>query len=41
VKTVHAFVNKASMKPIPIPENLRVFLLRHLVQEPVAHHPPQ
>jgi len=41
VKTVHAFVAKATMKPIPIPENLRVFLLRHLVQEPVAHHPAQ
>jgi YbgC/YbaW family acyl-CoA thioester hydrolase len=41
VKTVHAFVDKASMKPIPIPENLRVLLLRHLVQEPVAHHPAQ
>jgi len=41
VKTAHAFVEKASMKPIPIPENLRVFLLRHLVQEPVAHNPPQ
>lgn len=41
VKTVHAFVEKKSMKPIPIPEDLRVFLLRHLVQEPVAHNPPQ
>lgn len=41
VKTVHAFVAKASMKPIPIPDDLRVFLLRHLVEEPVANHPPQ
>ena len=41
VKTVHAFVEKKSMRPIPIPEDLRMFLLRHLVQEPVAHNPPQ
>jgi YbgC/YbaW family acyl-CoA thioester hydrolase len=41
VKTVHAFVSKASMKPIPIPDDLRVLLLRHLVQEPVAHQAPQ
>jgi len=41
VKTVHAFVAKETMKPIPIPADLRVFLLRHLVQEPVAHHPSQ
>jgi 1,4-dihydroxy-2-naphthoyl-CoA hydrolase len=40
-KTVHAFVARETMRPIPIPEELRVFLLRHLVQEPVAHHPPK
>jgi 1,4-dihydroxy-2-naphthoyl-CoA hydrolase len=40
-KTVHAFVARGTMRPIPIPEELRVFLLRHLVQEPVAHHAPK
>ena len=34
VSTVHAFVNRATMKPIPIPEPLRGILRRHLVQEP-------
>lgn len=41
VRTVHAFVARETMRPIPIPEELRVFLLRHLVQEPVAHHAPK
>lgn len=41
VATVHAFVAKESMKPIPIPDELRVFLLRHLVEEPVAHDAPK
>jgi 1,4-dihydroxy-2-naphthoyl-CoA hydrolase len=40
-KTVHAFVARETMRPIPIPEELRVFLLRHLVQEPVADHAPK
>ncbi|HYJ33637.1 MAG TPA: thioesterase family protein [Candidatus Binatia bacterium] len=40
-KTVHAFVARETMRPIPIPEELRVFLLRHLVQEPVPHHAPK
>ena len=41
VRTVHAFVAKDTMKPIPIPDDLRVLLLRHLVEEPVAHHAPK
>lgn len=41
VKTVHAFVARTTMRPIPIPEELRVLLLRHLVQEPVAHQAPK
>jgi 1,4-dihydroxy-2-naphthoyl-CoA hydrolase len=40
-KTVHAFVARATMKPIPIPPDLRVLLLRHLVQEPIADHATQ
>lgn len=40
-KTVHAFVARETMKPIPIPGELRVHLLRHLVQEPLAHHAPK
>jgi 1,4-dihydroxy-2-naphthoyl-CoA hydrolase len=36
VKTVHAFVGRDSMRPIPIPESLRVLLLRHLVEQPLA-----
>lgn len=35
-KTVHAFATREAegrLKPSPIPEELRVFLLRHLVQE--------
>lgn len=41
VRTVHAFVARETMRPIPIPGELRVLLLRHLVQEPVAHHAPK
>ena len=37
-KTVHAFVAKETMRPIPIPEELRVYLLGHLVEEPLPHH---
>ncbi|MBI4364591.1 MAG: acyl-CoA thioesterase [Candidatus Latescibacteria bacterium] len=36
-RTVHAFVNRATMKPIPIPEPLRAILLRHLAREPAPH----
>jgi acyl-CoA thioesterase FadM len=35
-KTVHAFATREAegrLKPSPIPEDLRMFLLRHLVQE--------
>jgi len=39
--TVHAFVNKETMKPIPIPDALRAFFLGHLGAEPVAEHPAQ
>jgi 1,4-dihydroxy-2-naphthoyl-CoA hydrolase len=35
-ETVHAFVDRATMKPISIPEPLRGFFLRHLAPEPVA-----
>ena len=38
VTTVHAFVNKAAMKPIAIPDDLRAVLRAHLVQEPAPHH---
>lgn len=41
VKTVHAFVDRGTMKPVPIPEDLRMFLLRHVVEEPLPHHPPK
>ena len=37
-RTVHAFVGRDTMKPIPIPEELRVLLLRHLVEEPLPDH---
>jgi 1,4-dihydroxy-2-naphthoyl-CoA hydrolase len=40
-KTVHAFVARETMRPIAIPEELRVLLLRHLVEEPLAHHAPK
>jgi 1,4-dihydroxy-2-naphthoyl-CoA hydrolase len=39
--TVHAFVNRATMKPIPIPDPLRAFFLGHLVEEPLPHHAPK
>lgn len=32
--TVHAFVDRAAMRPIPIPETLRAILTRHLLREP-------
>jgi hypothetical protein len=35
-KTVHAFATREAegrLKPAPIPDDLRVFLLRHLVEE--------
>ena len=36
--TIHAFVNFATMKPIPIPEPLRGFFLGHLLPETVEDH---
>lgn len=42
-RTVHAFALRASegrLKPTAIPEELRVFLLRHLVEEPIARDAP-
>jgi len=35
--TVHAFVNRSAMRPIPIPEPLRAILLRHLLREPAPN----
>jgi 1,4-dihydroxy-2-naphthoyl-CoA hydrolase len=35
--TVHAFVNRDTMRPIPIPEDLRAILLRHLLREPAPN----
>ena len=38
-RTVHAFALRATegrLKPTSIPEELRMFLLRHLVEEPLA-----
>jgi len=35
--TVHAFVEKATMRPIPIPEDLRAVFLRHLLREPAPN----
>ncbi len=35
--TVHAFVDRATMRPIPIPEDLRAILLRHLLREPAPN----
>jgi 1,4-dihydroxy-2-naphthoyl-CoA hydrolase len=35
--TAHAFVNRGTMKPIPIPEDLRAMLLRHLLREPAPN----
>jgi len=40
-KTVHAFVARETMRPIPIPEELRVFLLGHLVEEALPHDAPK
>lgn len=39
-RTVHAFVDRATMKPIPIPDPLRLILLRHLSQEPAPNRRP-
>ena len=41
VLTVHAFVERATMKPIPIPEPLRSFFLGHLREEPVPEGVPK
>lgn len=35
--TVHAFVDRGTMKPIPIPDPLRAILLRHLLREPAPN----
>jgi YbgC/YbaW family acyl-CoA thioester hydrolase len=35
--TVHAFVERAAMKPIPIPDSLRAILQRHLLREPAPN----
>jgi len=35
--TVHAFVERATMKPIPIPDSLRAILQRHLLREPAPN----
>ena len=35
--TVHAFVDRRSMRPIPISESLRGILLRHLLREPAPN----
>jgi 1,4-dihydroxy-2-naphthoyl-CoA hydrolase len=35
--TVHAFVDRGTLKPIPIPEPLRAILLRHLLREPAPN----
>lgn len=42
-RTVHAFTTRGDgggLKPIAIPEDLRMFLLRHLVEEPVPGDAP-
>lgn len=36
VVTVHAFVDRATMRPISIPEHLRAFFLEHLVPHETA-----
>ena len=41
VLTVHAFVERETMKPIPIPEPLRGFFLGHLREEPVPEGAPK
>jgi YbgC/YbaW family acyl-CoA thioester hydrolase len=35
--TVHAFVDRGTMKPVPIPDPLRAILLRHLLREPAPN----
>jgi YbgC/YbaW family acyl-CoA thioester hydrolase len=35
--TVHAFVDRATMRPIPIPDSLRAILQRHLLREPAPN----
>ena len=35
--TVHAFVDRGTMRPIPIPDPLRAILLRHLLREPAPN----
>jgi 1,4-dihydroxy-2-naphthoyl-CoA hydrolase len=37
VVTVHAFVERATMRPIAIPEPLRGFFAGHLLPEEIAH----
>jgi YbgC/YbaW family acyl-CoA thioester hydrolase len=39
--TIHAFVDRGTMKPIPIPHALRAFFLGHLALHPVADQPPK
>lgn len=39
-RTVHAFVARATMKPVPIPDPLRSILLRHLSQKPAPDRRP-
>lgn len=41
VLTVHAFVERATMKPIPVPEPLRGFFRGHLREEPVPEGAPK
>ena len=36
--TIHAFVDRSTMKPIPIPDPLRKFFLGHLAPKAVSHH---
>ena len=40
VVTVHAFVNRGTMKPIAIPEELRSIFRAHLVEEAAPRHVP-
>lgn len=39
-RTVHAFVDRATMAPMPIPDPLRLILLRHRSQEPAPNRRP-
>jgi len=41
VETVHAFVDRATMRPISIPEPLRGFFLKHLVPEETPERIPK